>query len=180
MFDKDMQIRGKHATYWKALTQTPGNAVDASKNFKIFEAYIYVYMVAPIIGLINGRKSQYDPTDSSKDTAGMLAEIQIKNASKLKYIYRLIVLSDDTLGLSDEEKINMAFREQNNEETVEKGMELYTSYFLGGLEILYEEFVQNCITEDDYIRKMFDYISEFKDEQSIDNLTIDIESLLSK
>ena len=89
-------------------------------------------------------------------------------------------MSDDSLGLTDEEKINMAFKEDNNEETVKKGMELYTAYFLGGLEILYEEFVQNCITDDDYVRKMFDFVSEFKEEQSIDDLTIDIESLLGK
>jgi hypothetical protein len=178
MFDKDMQIRGKYATYWKALTQLPGNAVETSKNFKIFENYIYVYMVAPIIGLLNGRKGQYDPADDSKDTAGMLAEIQIKNASKLKYIYRLITLVDDSEGLSDEEKINRAFREDSNEESVKKGMELYTAYFFGGLEVLYETFVLGCITEDDYIRKMFDFVSEFKDEQSIDDLTVDIESLL--
>lgn len=178
MFDKDMQIRGKYATYWKALTQLPGNAVETSKNFKIFENYIYVYMVAPIIGLLNGRKGRHDPADDSKDTAGMLAEIQIKNASKLKYIYRLIVLVDDSLELTDEEKINMAFREDNNEESVKKGMELYTAYFLGGLEVLYESFVLECITEDDYIRKMFDFVTEFKDEQEIDELTLDIESLL--
>lgn len=178
MFDKDMQIRGKYATYWKALTQLPGNAVETSKNFKIFENYIYVYMVAPIIGLLNGRKGQYDPADDSKDTAGMLAEIQIKNASKLKYIYRLITLVDDSEGLSDEEKINRAFREDSNEESVKKGMELYTAYFFGGLEVLYETFVLGCITEDDYIRKMFDFVSEFKDEQSIDDLAVDIESLL--
>lgn len=178
MFDKDMQIHGKYATYWKALTQLPGNAVETSKNFKVFENYIYVYMVAPIIGLIHGRKGQYDPEDNSKDTAGMLAEIQIKNTAKLKYIYRLIVLSDDSLGLSDEEKINMAFREDNNEDSVKRGMDLYTAYFFGGLEILYEEFVQSCITDDDYIRKMFDFVSEYKEEQQIDDLTIDIESLL--
>lgn len=178
MFDKDMQIRGKYATYWKALTQLPGNAVETSKNFKIFENYIYVYMVAPIIGLLNGRKGQYDPADESKDTAGMLAEIQIKNASKLKYIYRLISLVDDSEGLSDEEKINRAFREDNNEESVKKGMDLYMAYFFGGLEVLYETFVLGCITEDDYIRKMFDFVSEFKDEQSIDDLTVDIETLL--
>ena len=135
-------------------------------------------MVAPIIGLLNGRKGQYDPADDSKDTAGMLAEIQIKNASKLKYIYRLITLVDDSEGLSDEEKINRAFREDSNEESVKKGMELYTAYFFGGLEVLYETFVLGCITEDDYIRKMFDFVSEFKDEQSIDDLAVDIESLL--
>lgn len=178
MFDKDMQIKGKYATYWKALTQLPGNAVETSKNFKIFENYIYVYMVAPIIGLLNGRKGQYDPADESKDTAGMLAEVQIKNSSKLKYIYRLIALVDESEGLSDEEKINRAFREDNNEDSVKKGMELYTAYFFGGLEVLYETFVLGCITEDDYIRKMFDYVTEFKDEQSIDDLSVDIESLL--
>ena len=178
MFDKDMQIRGKYASYWKALTQLPGNAAETSKNFKIFENYIYVYMVAPIIGLVNGRKGQYDPTDGSRDTAGMLAEIQIKNASKLKYIYRLIVLSDDSLDLTDKEKIDMAFREDNNEDSVKKGMELYTAYFFGGLEILYETFVKNCITDDDYIRRMFEYICEFKDEQNIDELSVDIEALL--
>lgn len=178
MFDKDMQIHGKHATYWKALTQLPGNAVETTKNFKIFENYIYVYMVAPIIGLLHGRKGQYDPADSTKDTAGMLAEIQIKNSAKLKYIYRLIVLLDDSEGLTNDEKINRAFREENNDESVRKGMELYTAYFLGGLEILYEMFVMNCTTDDDYVAKMFDFVSEFKEEQSIDDLTIDIESLL--
>lgn len=178
MFDKDIQIRGKYATYWKALTQLPGNAIETSKNFKIFENYIYVYMVAPIIGLLNGKKAYIDPADDSKDTAGMLAEVQIKNASKLKYIYRLIVLMDDSEGLTNAEKIDRAFRENDNEEAIQKGMDLYTAYFLGGLEILYETFVQSCVTDDDFILKMFDFVSEFKEEQDIDDLTVDIEALL--
>ena len=179
MFDKDMSIHGKYATYWKALSQLPGNANDTSKNtFKVFEGYIYVYMVAPIIGLLHGRKGQYDQNDTSKDTAGMMAEIQIKNSLRLKYIYRLVILMDESLGLSPEEKINWAFREDNKEDSVKKGMELYTAYFFGGLEILYDEFVNNCITDDDYIRKMFDIVSDFKEEQKIDELTLDIESLL--
>jgi len=180
MFDKDMQIRGKYATYWKALTQLPGNAVETSKNFKIFESYISVYMVAPIIGLLYGKKVKYDSSDGVKDTAGMLAEVQIKNKSKLKYIYRLIVLSDTSLGLSEEEKINMAFREDNNDESVKKGMELYTEYFLGGVEVLYKEFVENCTTDDDYIQKMFEFITDFKEEQGIDEKKVEIESLLGK
>lgn len=178
MFDKDMKIYGKHATYWKALTQLPGNAVETSNNFKIFENYIYVYMLAPIIGLINGKKAYLDPNDSSKDSAGMLSEVQIKNSAKLKYIYRLIVLTDDSEGLSNEQKINRAFREDYNEEEVKKGMELYTAYFLGGLEILYDMFVTNCVTDDDYIQKMYYFVSDFKDEQDIDDLTLDIEKLL--
>lgn len=178
MFDKDMQIHGKHAAYWKDLSQTPGNAADSKKHFKIFENYIYVYMVAPIIGMLYGRKGAYDPNDDTRDTAGMLAEIQIKNASKLKYIYRLIILCDDTLGLSENEKIDLAFREDNNADAVRKGMDLYTSYFFGGLEVLHEEFVDNCITDDDYIRKLFEFVSEFKEEHGIDDGDIDISQLL--
>ena len=180
MFDKDMQIKGKHATYWKALTQLPGNAQATSNNFKIFENYIYVYMVAPIIGLINNRKGFIDPHDENKDTAGMLAEVQIKNSSKLKYIYRLIILNDESENLSQEERINRAFRydEENNPDDIKRGMETYTAYFLGGLEILYEEFVEKCITEDDYITRMYEFIYEFKSEQNITDDEIDINSLV--
>ena len=179
MFDKDIQINGKYATYWKALTQLPGNAVNSSDNhFRVFENYIFVYMLAPIIGLLHGKRSQPDPNDNVKDTAGMMAEIQIKNASKLKYIYRLVILMDESQGLTDQEKIDWAFREVNNLDAVKRGMKLYHEYFYGGLEILYDEFVKNCITDDDYVRKMFEMVSDFKEEQNIDELTVDIESLL--
>ncbi len=180
MFDKDMQIRGKYATCWKALSQLPGNAVSINNNFKIFENYIYVYMVAPIIGLLNGRKAYADPKDDSKDTAGMLAEVQIKNSTKLKYIYRLILLCDESEKLSDEERINRAFREDDNIEAVQKGMALYNAYFFGGLEILYDEFINNCTTDDDYIRKMYEFVNNFDEEQNLANLTLDIEQLLRR
>lgn len=182
MFDREITIRGRFATYMKALCQLPPNASDADKkafsNYKIFDTYINAYMIAPVIGMLNGKKSYLDPADEDKNNVGMLEGVLIKNASKLKYVYRLIVLTDDSEGLTDEEKINRAFREDNNDESVKKGMELYTAYFFGGLEVLYETFVMNCITDDDYIAKMFEFVNEFKEEQSIDDLTLDIEALL--
>lgn len=182
MFDREITIRGRFATYMKSLCQLPPNAPDADKkafsNFKIFDTYISAYMIAPIIGILNGRKAYPDPLDEDKNSVGMLEGVLIKNAQKLKYIYRLIILNDDSENLSEVDRINMAFREDHNEESVKKGMELYTAYFLGGLEILYEAFVMNCATDDDYIAKLFDFVSDFKDEQSIDDLTLNIESLL--
>lgn len=182
MFDREITVKGKYAAYLKSLCQLPGNASEKDKalyhNFKLFETYVSAYMVAPIIGLLNGKKASYNATDDSKESAGILEGALIKNASKLKYIYRLIILSDDSEAISDEEKINRAFREDDNEESVRDGMDLYTAYFLGGLEILYDTFVQSCVTDDDYIKKMFDFVTEFKDEQSIDDLTVDIEDLL--
>ena len=35
-----------------------------------------------------------------------------------------------------------------------------------------------AFSDDDYVRKMFDMVSEFKEEQNIDDLTVDIEALL--
>ena len=180
MFDRDFQIRGKYATYWKALSRIPGNAVETSNNFKVFENYIHVYMLSPIIGLLYGRKGFIDPKDDSKDTAGMLAEIFIKNQSKLKYIYRLIVLTDETEIISKDERINRAFREDSNEEAITEGMRIFNEYFLGGLEVLYETFVKSCDNEDDYINKIFEFVTNFNMEQNIDSLEVDIDKLLRK
>ncbi|MEG0834522.1 MAG: hypothetical protein RR413_03665 [Christensenellaceae bacterium] len=180
MFDKDYQIRGKHATYWKSLAKTPGNAVEISNNFKVFDNYLYVYMLAPIIGIMNNRKGFIDAADPNKDTAGMLAAVQIKNQSKLKYIYRLVVLLDDSATLTQDERINRAFREENNDISILEGMKTFESYFLGGLEILYETFVNSCTTDDDYINKIFEFVSGFKCEQDIDEMELDLERLLSQ
>lgn len=163
--------------YWKELSDTPGNARDGGNNFKIFSNYINVYMVAPIIGLQFGRKSEYDPQDDSKDTAGMLAEIMVKNQAKLKYIYRLIILCDDSEGLTDDEKIDLAFR-NNDAESVRKGMALYNSYFLGGLEVLHEIFVDECIDDDDYIIKMHEFVTEYDEKENMEDIELDIEELL--
>jgi len=86
---------------------------------------------------------------------------------------------DDSESLTNEEKINRAFRNEDNEETTKKGMELYTAYFLGGLEVLYGTFVQNCVTDDDFAIKMFEFVSDFRKEQNIDEISVDIETLLN-
>lgn len=180
MFDRDFQIRGRYATYWKALSRIPGNAVETTSNFKVFENYIHVYMLAPIIGLLHSRKGTIDSKDENKDTAGMLAEILIKNQSKLKYIYRLIVLADETEMISKEERINRAFREDGNEVSTAKGMEIFNQYFLGGLEVLYETFVKSCDDEEDFINKIHQFVNDFYTEQNINSLEVDIDSLLQK
>lgn len=180
MFDMDFQIRGTYATYWKALakTQADKSASEVSAKFKIFNRYVDAYMLAPIIGLLNNRKGEINPLDENKDNAGMLAEILIKNQPRLKYIYRLIILLDDTTDISKEERINRAFREDHNKESVAEGMKTFNAYFLGGLEVLYENFVLSCTTNDDYITKIYEFVDEFKNEQDIESLEIDLDKLL--
>jgi len=179
MFDKDMQIRGKHAVYWKALCITPGNAHDTSNNFKIFDHYINAYITATVIGLLHNRRGTIEITEETRDAdAGMLAAILIKHQAKLKYLYRLVILMDESQGWSAAEKVDRAFREDTCEAAVVQGMELFTSYFLGGLEILYDTFVAKCITDDDYVNRLYEYVQELQQEHDIDNISEDIEDLL--
>ena len=50
MFDKDMQIHGKYATYWKALTQLPGNAVDTSNNtFTLHNSLLHLFSMCTLV-----------------------------------------------------------------------------------------------------------------------------------
>jgi hypothetical protein len=176
MFNKDFQIRGTYATYWKSMAKT--QADDDKTNFKVFERYIDVYMLAPVLGALFGRVGHIDPQDTCKDTAGMLAEVIMKNQPKLTYVYRLVMLLDATEELGHDAIIGRAFRDDTNPEAMAKNMSLFNSYFLGGLEILYENFTNSCTTDDDYIDRIFSFVDEFKKEQDIDSLEADIEELL--
>ena len=177
MFDSDMSITGKYAFYWKALCKTPGNAVDTSSNFKIFEQYIHAYMVAPVIGLIHHKKGEITEADKEiKDNAGMLAAVQIKYQKRLKYIYQLIILTDDTLDISNDERIVWAFNPSPEDE--KKGMQLYHDYFCGGLDYLYERFVKSCTTDDDFLNQIYQFVKETEDEYKSTDGEIDLESLL--
>ena len=47
-------------------------------------------------------------------------------------------------------------------------MKIFNSYFLGGLEILHEEFVEQCHDADDYLKQIYAYVKRFYDEQNGD------------
>lgn len=177
MFDKDYSIRGKHATYWKELCKT--QADNENTHFKIFNYYIDAYMMAPLIGLLYGRKGHINPADENKDTAGMLTEVLRKNQIKLKYIYRLIMLLDSKDTMSQEERINRAFRYDSNNQITQENMKVYNEYFLGGLEYLYESFVEKCIDDDDYRRMIYEFVNGFKQEMDIDSVSLEMVDILA-
>lgn len=94
MFDREYSFRGKHAQYVKDL-------VDKDKA-GLFNRNIDVYILAPIIGYLYGRKAK---EDTGELTTKIFAEQLHKEQIKLKFIYRLIMLLDDTYELTTEEKL---------------------------------------------------------------------------
>lgn len=161
MFDGDIKITGKHATYIKFLAS---KSVQLNKNIPcagVFKRYIDIYIAGITIGLVKNLKSSVD--NSVEDSANILASAVINEQSKLKILYRIMNLIDDT-SLTSDERIDLAFRYDADEEHIKKGMELFNSYARGGIEWIYEEITQNAVTNDDYLEKLASLVKDFSQD----------------
>lgn len=184
MFDKDFKITGKHANYWKDLCELAGNVPDRDQhaNFKIFKAYVDAYVTCPIIGFVYNRKGTID--NSEQGDAGMLAAAVIKHASELKYVYQIIMLLDTDSEPDEEKRVYRAFNlseeSQEGRELVAQNMAVFNSYFLGGLEVLHEEFVDECLDRDAYLQKLYSFSKNFYESQNGTALEAAINQILNK
>lgn len=158
-----------HATYWKRLCKNTSEKLGPNDNgeFKIFDRYVDAYMVAPLLGCLYNRKGTKNLPDS-EDTAGMQANILIKYQEYLTNIYRTIILTDPSNKYTSEEKIDRAFKGDSDEGILKENMDLFNSYFLGGIEILYETFIQECTTNEDYVDKIFEYVDKYYRQMNLD------------
>lgn len=184
MFDKDFRITGKHANYWKDLCELAGNVPDRDQhnNFKIFNAYIDAYILCPLVGYQYNRKGIID--NAVEGDAGMLAAVFKDRRPHLKFIYQTIMLLDEATEPDLDKRIFRAFTFAENtdeeKEAINDNMKIYNAYFLGGLEVLHEEFVEKCIDQDGYLKQMFDYVRHFDEEQDGVALKEGIDKFISK
>ena len=183
MFNSDFRITGKHANYWKDLCVLAGNVPDRDQhnNFKIFNAYIDAYIVCPIIGYQFNRKGTID--NSIEGNAGMLADVIIKRSNELKYVYQILMLVDEESEPDVDKRVFRAFNlsEKTEEDRlfIAQNMKIFNSYFLGGLEVLHEMFVDECIDDDSYLSKIHEFVNHFYEEQDGDALKAGINKFLN-
>lgn len=59
-------------------------------------------------------------------------------------------------------------------------MIIFNEYFLGGVEVLYEQFVKECIDKDQYLLKMYQFTKKFNEEQDGEALKSSIAEILNK
>lgn len=158
MFENDYTINGKHATYLKYLVN------DA----KIFVRYIDVYMNAAVVGFLYGRIEPKD--NSSQDRARIYADAFATEKRQCDFIYRLIMLLHEDKDLSQTERIDRAFRNDTQLSTEEgkakytTNMLLFHSYVFGGIEVLYEQLTVGATNREDYVNRIYDITSSFKEE----------------
>ena len=94
------------------------------------------------------------------------------------------MLSDEESEPDPDKRIYRAttFSEEKPEdkEMIKNNMKIFNSYFLGGLEVMHEQFVDQCITDDDYLKRIFDYVRQFDEEQDGESLKSSIDKILNK
>lgn len=168
MFNKDYKIRGMYATHLKSLAQDKSvrDKTTAEKPF-LFDRYIDVYMNAAIIGLLMGQPI-VKPDYSSNDSAQILASAFIGEQEKCRFLYRMVMLLDKTRNLSADEKINRAFRFDENapkkDPKIEEGMSLFNAYVLAGIEIMYENIALDATNTDELCINAHKMMEDFQDE----------------
>lgn len=161
MFDKDIVITGRHATYLKFLAKKASELKKDALSIEIFNRYIDVYMAGAVIGAIKNKKE--DAETSKDESARIFAEAVIREQASLKMIYRLVLLTDNP-ALSEEERIDGAFRYDSIPDRVASGMEIFNAYARGGISWLYEKFTDGATTQEDHLERISQIVAEFQED----------------
>lgn len=159
MFDKEVRLTGKHAHYMILLANNLGET-----NAKLFNRNIDVYVQAPIVGFLYKRKGSKD--NDMKDSNGKVYDAhilkdQMLNAKdNLVFNMQLILLFDSEYEQNEENRIDHAFRSFGKDEC---DFELFESYLLGGIEVLYEHLIADAAKTDDFIENLSSFVDDINE-----------------
>jgi len=166
MFNDNYRIVGKHATYAKFLNAYTRNLDKEAKVAGIFSIAVELYLIAPLIGASYNRRVPIDT--ESDDSLNVLAEQILKRQKQFEDVYRIIMLSEKSTESSADERVERAFRDDENPEKMTSNMELFHDYMRGGIEWLYEQVTEEVniatATPDDYLEKIRDIVTLFGDD----------------
>ncbi|MBV1756495.1 MAG: hypothetical protein KMY55_01505 [Dethiosulfatibacter sp.] len=162
MFDKPYKIKGKHATYAKFLSATTERLNRDAKVAGVFRYIVDIYLVAPLIGVAYNLKSDEDT--KTDDDVTIFAEAIINQQENLTHVFRLVMLAESNSKLNDDEKIQRAFKDDENSLKVLENMELFHQYMRGGIEWLFKQFTEDATTREDYLAKMTEIVDTYKQD----------------
>ena len=170
MFDKAINLKGKHGEYVRMLAKGIQN-LESDKS--IFRTNIGLYKTAVVVGVLFNKKAKEEK--SNEFDTKIMPETVIKHQDDLKYLFRLVMLTCPD-NIDNEKRIDRAFRYVYDEKDVEEikedekeALKLFEAYALGGIEKLYQEVYKGDVTGEKYLENIFEFIDEFyQDNQMID------------
>lgn len=152
MFDKEYSFKGSHAEKVIKLTAP----FSTESNAGLFQRNLDVYLVAPIVGFLYGRKAEMQTGIDRVINHTQL----IYEKTNLVFNYRLIMLLDEKYEPNVDERINKAFRYFGSDKSAADEA-LYEEYVRGGVDVLYEKLIETANSPDDYIKNLYDFLEEF-------------------
>lgn len=173
MFNGDIRLSGKHASYIRFL-----NGIDESNNIKFFDRYIDVFMISAVVGFIYGKKEEVDTTSEYKDVnpVTIFLETIMGEKNNLSFIHQTMMLLDDKDSLSPDDRINRAFRDKySNGKRHIDNMDLFYSYVRGGISFIYDKITNNAYDISEYLRNLKEFIDDFNNDFISDKYLEDID-----
>lgn len=173
MFSSSMLFTGKHAVIIKKYSKTKTNQGEPINYMisngetnpaptTIFSSYYACIYAAAALGLLNKKKSGPDPNDPQKEvTANIFGDMFVEHRDELMYLYHLMILSDEELSLTEDERVRKAFSIVPKEkEPLE--MEYFKKFIYGGLELLDSSFA-SCGTYEDIANALGKMMVDYQD-----------------
>lgn len=177
MFDKQYRFKGRHALRVDKLTAV----FDTVSKAKLFERNIDIYTNAPLVGFLYGRLSESDdeknPETGQVYNQNVMGDRVIYSQEELMFNFRLIMLLDISYEPNKDARINKAFRHMGEDPADE---ERFDSYVRGGIDVLYEKLIEGTNNPNDFVKKLYDFLDEFKERFNSSVSSDDILSLCEK
>jgi hypothetical protein len=175
MFNKDYRFVGKHARYVKFLNAYTRNLDKDANVAGILAIAVDVYLIAPLIGAAYNLRSPIDT--ESDESLNILASQIVQRQAQFDSVYRLVMLSEKSINLSPDERIERAFKVDEDIEKTNANMDLFHQYVRGGIEWLYEHINEGATTQDDYLEKIKELVNLYAEDFNIKtSMETDIES----
>ena len=158
MFDRQYKFRGRHAFRVAELTK----AFDELGSTALFKRNVDVYVNAPLVGFLYGRRAEPDnskrPNTNQDDIQSIMADRVVLSSHDLQFDFWLIMLLDEEYEPDEEKRIDKAFRGMGQNPDDE---ERFDSYVRGGVDVLYEKLMEGEKDPKAYVSRLQSFLDDF-------------------
>ncbi len=150
LFANEVEFVGRYSFMARYLKDTIG----------LFSTYREIYVISAAVGLYLNKHEDTSLAEEKYQSSSVFPAELMKKRSELRFIYRIMMLSEEKDGKTIDDYMNRAFRDEADSDTtrdmIKENMRIFNSYACGGLEYLYRIF-ENQDTKE----KMADTLYEF-------------------
>lgn len=158
LFENEIEFNGKYATIVRHLKEDLG----------LFTTFREAYITSAIIGYVN-KRTETDGANDKVQPASIFPNELSKRKHDLRFLYRIIMLVEETPEFTIDDYMNRAFRddaEDSNNSNLKQNMAIFNSYVCGGLDFLNERFGSLNRT-DDIVDTLYEMVHNFSVDMGI-------------